>query len=292
MVGQPLETIEGIYRRATDCSDCFATGYLKRSFVDIAQPRFVGHRYWSAQRRFVFLSINPGAGSGSAEDQKMLADVHAFKNGNLSLETLFVRQRGYFPYWGRGKFLPYFRKIGIEFDEIALLNLAQCATEGDKYPSVMLHSCMERHTLDLIAALRPDILVACGKRVQEVAGKMGLCYVGIPHFAARTNINFAEVRQALGMSQLDSVPAKHASMESLEPQAFLPKRHDRIIRLLEPINPKSGMSRHRYDCYRDGMTEEDYICAVKARCGAIEAKKCKADLKWDAQRNFIRIQLG
>ncbi len=66
-----------------------------------------------------------------------------------------------------------------------------------------------------------------------------------------------------------------------------------VIRVLVP-NPKRGKSRLRFDCYRDGMTVEEYEKEVRERLGADEAKKCGPDLKWDTdpKRQFIRIERG
>jgi hypothetical protein len=156
----------------------------------------------------------------------------------------------------------------------------------------MLRGCMDRHTKDLIEVLRPDRLVACGQRVQEVAMNLNLPFIGIPHYAARTRIDFARVRENLGISSEAAAPSPMKGDEIQKQRPHSNKQQTRVIRLLEPINPKSGMSRHRYDCYRDGMTIEDYIQAVTIKCGVVEAKKCLPDIKWDSERNFIRIQFG
>lgn len=67
-----------------------------------------------------------------------------------------------------------------------------------------------------------------------------------------------------------------------------------VIRLLIPGNPKQGKSRRRFGCYRDGMTVTEYEAEVRKRLGAVEAGKCKIDLKWDSdpKRGFIRLELG
>ncbi len=65
-----------------------------------------------------------------------------------------------------------------------------------------------------------------------------------------------------------------------------------VVRLLVDGNPKTGKSRHRFDCYRDGMTPGDYEKAVRQRHGEFEARKCKPDLKWDIAHGFIRIERG
>ena len=62
------------------------------------------------------------------------------------------------------------------------------------------------------------------------------------------------------------------------------------IRVLVHENPKRGLSRLRFDCYRDGMTVTEYEASVRQRLGSVEASKCRLDLKWDSDRRFIRIE--
>lgn len=65
-----------------------------------------------------------------------------------------------------------------------------------------------------------------------------------------------------------------------------------VIRILVAANPKRGKSRLRFDCYRDGMTAEEYERTVRERLGAVESAKCRDDLKWDSdpKRALIRIE--
>lgn len=283
------DNIEAIYKSVVACDTCFLTGAIKRSFVDIAQPRYVGKGYWTAQRRLVFLSINPGAGSGDQNDQKMRDEIYAFKAGNLDLWTLFDLQRGYFPNWGGGKFLRYFRGIGINVDNIALLNVAQCATDGNNYPDKMLETCLIRHTSGLIKALQPDCLAACGNKAQDHARKFGIKFVPVPHYAARMSIDYGKIQKSLGLAEsgvIVSVPMSTSPTLAVRTNNSLSTQ---IIRLLMVSNPKIGKSALRYACYRDRMSPEDYSHAVSIQCGAVEAKKCNADLKWDLKHGFIRI---
>jgi hypothetical protein len=53
--------------------------------------------------------------------------------------------------------------FGIDFERIALINVAWCPTLGDKYPKWMLDKCMKMHTLSLLHALDPDAVLLSGK---------------------------------------------------------------------------------------------------------------------------------
>jgi hypothetical protein len=67
-----------------------------------------------------------------------------------------------------------------------------------------------------------------------------------------------------------------------------------VIRLLAEDNPKrvGSKSYRHHECYHDGMTFGEYEVAVCERLGDAEMRKCKADVKWDSDRNFIRLVRG
>lgn len=83
----------------------------------------------------------------------------------------------------------------------------------------------------------------------------------------------------------------HGNTKATALQRISPRPTD-IIRVLVYENPKlfTSKSRHRFDCYRDGMTVADYETAVRRKLGDAEARKLKADLQWDCHRNFIRLE--
>ncbi len=65
-----------------------------------------------------------------------------------------------------------------------------------------------------------------------------------------------------------------------------------VIHLIVPGNPKISNRKSilRFDCYRDGMALAEYEAAVLAALGADEAAKCRKDLRWDTEHNFIQIE--
>jgi hypothetical protein len=261
---------------------------VQRAYIDIAQPRYVGPNYWTASKRLLFLSINPGAGKGSPSDQRMRNEIYGYKAGGLELSALFLRQRGYMPEWGNnGKFLKYFNAIGCDLQDVALLNVAWCASMNNDYPPQMLSHCFSRHTRTAIETLCPTSIIACGGEAQRYASNAKLPFIGVPHYAAWGSIDYDAIRRSLGLQ---------AAVSANDPRAATPvacapcQSRTNVIHLRQRSNPKTGKSALRYGCYRDGMTVSDYEEAVRERLGDIEAKKCKADLRWDVQHNFIRIE--
>lgn len=276
---------------AVKCNHCFAAGYVQRAYIDIAQPRYVGPNYWTAAKRLLFLSINPGAGKGSPSDQSMRNELYEYRAGGLELSALFLRQHGYMPEWGRnGKFLKYFEEIGCDLQDVALLNVAWCASMNNDYPLQMLSACFSRYTRTSIETLRPTSIIACGGEAQRYARNAGLSVIGVPHYAAWGSIDYDGIRQCLGLEASASVNnSLAASPIACAPRQSGYARTD-VIHLEKRANPKTGKSALRYGCYRDGMTVSDYEAVVRERLGDIEAKKCKADLKWDVRHNFIQIE--
>ena len=160
---------ERICAEAVVCDRCFSKFGVARASVDLAQPRYVGPKYWTATDRRLFLMINPGSGNGSSSDQAMRRDIIFYRAQELGLEQLFQRQRQRISEWGRGKFLAFLEKMGSSLDDVALLNVAWCATQGDKYPSGMLLTCFNAHTRRTLAALSPTMIIACGGPAQKFA---------------------------------------------------------------------------------------------------------------------------
>jgi hypothetical protein len=192
---------ERICAEAVGCDRCFPKTGVTRASVDLAQPRYVGPSYWTAIERRLFLMINPGAGNGSSSDQAMRREIISYRMQELRLDQLFERQRQRISEWGRGKFLAFVQDMGSSLDDIALLNIAWCATRGNKYPSGMLQTCFAGHTRRALEALRPTMIIACGGPAQKFATSAGLSFVAVPHYAARFAIDFDPVRKEIKDSQ-------------------------------------------------------------------------------------------
>ncbi len=284
------QTFNEICKSSVNCNHCFKNNYVKRPFIDIAQPRYVGKNYWTALNRLLFLSINPGAGRDSPSNQKMLSEIKEYKLGQADLSPLFEQQERHIPNWGRGKFLKYFHEIGCELQNIALLNIAWCATSGDKYPREMLSHCFSIHTQPALKALQPTHIIACGGKAQEYAKKAGLDYIAAPHYAARKSIDYAAIRKSIGQEKATCLRSMIPASYVKTVQSLSKYSDNDIIRLLQPNHIKSGKSAYRFSCYIDGMSVSKYKDAVLRKCGADEVKKCIPDLKWDSERNFICVE--
>ena len=279
------EVFKEICSSVLDCNLCFKSGSISRGFVKLPQPRYVGEGYWSARERRLFLMINPGSGGGSDHDQALAADLEAYKIKEIDLTELFAQQRRYMDLWRGGRFINFFRKIGVDFNEVAILNLAWCATASNEYPDDMLKTCFDLHGRRAVRALDPSMIVACGDKAQRFAQALGLIFVPAPHYAAREKLDYEAIAKAIGLRGETNTFTR--GFEGPKQ----PDRQDRsgVIRLLRKDNPKSGKSAARYACYRDAMTVSEYEAKVQEQCGAVEAKKCKADIKWDTDHGFIRL---
>lgn len=142
--------------RAVRCNACFETGQLTRSYVDLAQPRYIGPGYVNAHPKIAWVMINPGAGSANSADQSWRSVLMAYRDGEASLGNVFAEQRGHFPAWN--SLLPFLGRHGLDVDSIALVNVAWCASKNNEYPKEMLSRCWDRHTSSWLAALGAGVI--------------------------------------------------------------------------------------------------------------------------------------
>ena len=162
-------------RDAVRCRVCFESLPLQPAFVDLAQRRWVGPRYWSAEPRIVVILVNPGAGRGWADqrNEKLRRLLREFASDQTKLDAVLKYQRDDLPNWGRGRFWRfYIDGVGLDPDQIALANNAWCATRGNRYPSRMLSECFSRHTARLLSTLVPEVVILAGAGAQRFARRI------------------------------------------------------------------------------------------------------------------------
>lgn len=172
----PSKFVE-IARSAVRCNACFEPGRLTRPILSLAQPRWIGSKYGAAPFKVAIVGLNPGAGSAAhdAANQEALGLIRAFGESGAGLEAVLEHQRRDMPMWGRpvGRYVRfYFEGLGLDLDEVALLNIAWCASKGDKYPKWMLSTCFHAHTVPLLEALAPDVVLLSGASTHAFANQV------------------------------------------------------------------------------------------------------------------------
>lgn len=195
MIRPRKNSFSNIMRQGGGCEDCFQgmNLHLQRAVCDVAQPRWVGSRYFEPgnRPRIAILLINPGSG-GPGSEQKMGAEAKLFRNfhaGSLGYGAIrdhFRAQAAAGQRWMNW----YTESFVLEREKIAQLNIAWCPTKSNKYPSGMLKYCFEKHTSRLLKALRPDIVILSGSRthsfrepIVEVLGQVEI--IETIHYACR-----------------------------------------------------------------------------------------------------------
>ena len=162
----PLAVVESTFRTAANCRRCFepSSGLNVRSAqIDVAQPRWVGPDYETSKRRVLLLMLNPGAGASRTEKNAEFRDVlRGVRSGTREFSTLLDFIRDDIFDWGRGRFIDFIHDCGLSLDNIALANVAWCATSGDEYPKEMLRTCFALHTCSLLRGLAPTTVVLGG----------------------------------------------------------------------------------------------------------------------------------
>ena len=131
-----FQTFDHLSRKAASCSECFSEGWVKRPFIGIAQPRWVGPKYWESTCRVVVLMLNPGQGKANERARESKRLLQGLRDGVVGIDDIFKFQKEGMKLWGKpkGRFLDYYcGKLGLDLDEIAFANVAWCATEGNNY---------------------------------------------------------------------------------------------------------------------------------------------------------------
>ena len=158
---------ENLAREATRCRECFIRGEVTAPYIDVAQPRWVGQKYWESSFRVLVLMINRGRSpKNSASAREFLRRVRAFRDGTMELDELLERQRKAMESsWARFRRF-YISGLALDFDDVAFANVAWCATAENVYPESMLGRCFSKHTGPLLQVLRPHVVLASGRPVR------------------------------------------------------------------------------------------------------------------------------
>ncbi len=166
------------YLEAMPCERCFGPGsLLQRPLVSLPQPRWVGQAYGTRSPRVVVVTLNPGVGGGrhAAGDTEFLAHLQRFAGGTSSIEEFFAFQAQHMYAWSQrpGRFPSFYAQLtGLPLDELAFLNAALCATQGNMYPPSMLNTCYMAHTRELLALLNPSVVLLSGSSIWDYAPRV------------------------------------------------------------------------------------------------------------------------
>jgi hypothetical protein len=163
---------ESLCRRAVRCRLCFQNRRLGLTAptIDIAQPRWVGSKYWNAKRRVLILMLNPGSGDSRLDDADSNARrlIRAFARGRGTLRRVLDHFEKDAANWGKGRFLDFYgADLGLDVEELAFANVAWCATRKNRYPATMLDTCFRRHTSKLLQILNPNVVLMSGTAVHK-----------------------------------------------------------------------------------------------------------------------------
>jgi hypothetical protein len=154
-------SFQALCREASNCRECFTLGEVSSAGIDVAQPRWVGGKYWDADIRIVILMCNPGEGLNyPASVKRVRLALHEFRQGNIALDTILEDQRN--AGWARF----YIDGLRLNIDDVAFANVAWCATKGNRYPRTVLDRCFTRHAERALALLSPDVVLVAGRKAQ------------------------------------------------------------------------------------------------------------------------------
>ena len=201
------DTMRSLAQTAMRCNACFDDGKLLRSFVDLPQPRYIGPAYWTSSPRIAWVMINPGAGCDTPRERSWRGSLVNYRDGTGSLQAVFDEQRKHMPSWN--DMLPFIARHGLDVDALALVNVAWCASAGNKYPVRMLDTCWDRHSDPWLQDLAPAVVILSGTRTYRYQAQIRALlptaqvlttfhYAHRPLDATRANARAEEIRQELG----------------------------------------------------------------------------------------------
>lgn len=184
-----------VMRKANGCDLCFRTiAGLSRARPGLPKPRWIGEKYFAARPRVVIALINPGSGndlppSFHRREEELFQSFYA--TGDYRTIRDYFRERFAGERHGeyrRPVFTWYEDVFGLKFEEIAQINIAWCADEGNQHPKSMLRSCFERHTSALLAALEPNAVLLSGSNLASFEPAIR---ASLPNVRVRTILHYA-----------------------------------------------------------------------------------------------------
>jgi hypothetical protein len=170
----PEVTALEVMQAAASCNHCFDTiSGLQRVAQGLPKPRWIGERYWAATHRIVVVLLNPGDSTNLGEawnrrERECFASFYRDGDYQLIREYFRTRRDEEKNAVTRAKptFTWYEDTFGLDFEEIAQINVAWCASRGNQYRS-MLRPCFERHTGLLLQALEPHAVLLSGSGTHQ-----------------------------------------------------------------------------------------------------------------------------
>jgi uracil-DNA glycosylase len=223
MAGPIPDAVDTLFKSAVACNDCFSDIRLKRSQIDLAQPRWIGARYWSSRPRVVIVLENPGAGNhrDGRADKEFKQRIVAYRDGKTDIQPVFDHQRRDMEHWGDLHSF-YMQGFGLEFNEIAFVNVAWCGEDSNKPSRAMLNHCFDRFSGTLLRLLNPHVFILGGRSAQRFESRL------------RSMFPRAEITSVLHYA--------HRRMHAGRRPAQIKQVREVISRAREGIGPDSALS--------------------------------------------------
>ena len=164
-----------LHQEAANCNVCFQKykTLSHKVVVKGAQPRSIGKNYFSQKIKVCLVLINPGSADTLSDDGwdeylVPLKEAKTTEEKNLDWRNIqdFIKREE--PYWGKikgnwGKL--YYESLGLDKDNIAMVNIMMCGEDKDNYTSQpTLDECFfkQRRSLKIIKSLKPDKIILSG----------------------------------------------------------------------------------------------------------------------------------
>jgi hypothetical protein len=188
MIKSDVTKLIELYMQVSKCRECKLPANCR------PQLRPPGPNY--KKGGIVFVQINPGyigvmdkseiQKKYKREKSQLLAEMKIMEaNESLKVQEQFLKTPSWDNYsrlveqlqkarnswgWPEGKFRKTIEEHGVELKDVAIINLAQCPVENNKFEKI-LKPCFEKWFLEMMNCLEPVALVAQGKEVFNFLNK-------------------------------------------------------------------------------------------------------------------------
>ena len=128
------------------------------------QPPWIGSDYFKQRTRILLIALNPGSKSSGDYKLERKRLLQKFKGGDSQALRDYFSSPGTI---GNAKLLAMLSSTGLSLSNIAVANVALCATESNKYPRHFLKTCFSVHTSRWLKELKPTGVISMGNEAHR-----------------------------------------------------------------------------------------------------------------------------
>jgi hypothetical protein len=95
----PWLKINAVFRNAMKCRRCFDKKLGQKAFIDVAQPRWIGPRYFANDLKVMVVLLNPGAGNSPEKtkaNEEFLNILYEYRDEKVGIQSYLIFKENIF----------------------------------------------------------------------------------------------------------------------------------------------------------------------------------------------------